>query len=140
VDKAFATDDIASRAIGYGMPGVNVDARDVRLVYAVAGEAIALARAGGGPTLIVAEAYRHDGHYYGDPQHYRTKEEIEAWRTTFDPIINARAWLTSDGLATEAEIDAIDREVDEETEAAIVWAEAGPIASAITLEEIHASY
>ena len=83
--KGFATDDIASRAIGYGMPGVNVDGRDVRLVYAAAGKAIARARAGGGPTLIVAEAYRHEGHYYGDPQQYRTKEEIEAWRTTFEP-------------------------------------------------------
>ena len=138
--KAFATDDIASRAIGYGMPGVNVDARDVRLVYAVAGDAIARARAGGGPSLIVAESYRHEGHYYGDPQLYRTKEEIEAWRTTFDPIINARAWLTSDGVATAAEIDAVDREVDEETEAAIAWAETGPLASPITPEEIYASY
>ena len=122
------------------MPGVNVDGRDVRLVYAAVGKAIARARAGGGPTLIVAEAYRHEGHYYGDPQQYRTKEEIEAWRTTFDPIINARAWLISDALATAAEIDAIDREVDEETEAAIAWAETGPIASPITPEEIYASY
>ena len=66
--------------------------------------------------------------------------EIEVWRATLDPIINARAWLTSDGVATEAEIDGIDREVDEETEAAIAWAETGPIASPITPEEIYGSY
>jgi len=138
--KAFATDDIASRAIGYGMPGVNVDGRDVRLVHAAAGEAVARARAGGGPTLIVAEAYRHEGHYYGDPQQYRTKGEIEAWRATFDPIINARAWLTSEGIATDAELDALDGAVDDEMERAIAWAETGPIASPITPEEIYASY
>ena len=138
--KAFATDDIASRAIGYGMPGVNVDARDVRLMYEVAGEAVARARAGDGPTLIVAEAYRHEGHYYGDPQQYRTKGEVEAWRATFDPITNTRAWLTSDGIATDAELDAIDQAVDEEIERAVAWAEAGPIASPITPEEIYASY
>jgi acetoin:2,6-dichlorophenolindophenol oxidoreductase subunit alpha len=138
--KAFATDDIASRAIGYGMPGVNVDARDVRPVYEVAGEAIARARAGNGPTLIVAESYRHEGHYYGDPQQYRTKGEIEAWRATFDPLTNTRAWLTSEGIATNAELDAIDQAIDEEMERAVAWAEAGPLASPITSEEIHASY
>ncbi|HEX7398437.1 MAG TPA: thiamine pyrophosphate-dependent dehydrogenase E1 component subunit alpha [Candidatus Limnocylindrales bacterium] len=137
--RAFAVDDIATRAIGYGMPGIHVDGRDVRLVHEAAGEAIARARAGGGPTLIVAEAYRHEGHYYGDPQQYRTKGEIEAWRATFDPLINARAWLTTDGLATDAELDAIDTAVDEEMEQAIAWAETGPIASPITPEEIYAS-
>ena len=138
-DKAFATKDVASRAIGYGMPGINVDGRDVRLVYAAAEEAVARARAGHGPTLIVAEAYRHEGHYYGDPQHYRTKQEIENWRATFDPVANARDFLVADGLATEAEVDAIDREVDAEIEAAVAWAETGPPASPITPEEIYAS-
>ncbi len=137
--KAFATDDIASRAIGYGMPGVNVDGRDVRLVYAAAGEAVARARAGGGPTLIVASAYRHEGHYYGDPQQYRSKEEIDTWRATFDPLTNAREWLTSEGFAAADELNAIDANVDEEMERAIAWAETGPIASPITPEEIYAS-
>ena len=137
--KAFAVKDISVRAAGYGMPGVNVDGRDVSKVYDAAGAAIARAPAGGGPTLLVVEAYRHEGHYYGDPQHYRTKEEIETWRTDFDPLVNARTWLTTDGIATQAEIDSIDREVDEQTERAIAWAEAGPLASPITREEIYAA-
>ena len=139
VGKAFAVEDISARAVGYGMPGLNVDGRDVRTVYEAAGDAITRARAGGGPTLIVVEAYRHEGHYYGDPQQYRTKVEIENWRTTFDPLVNARAWLTSDGIATEAELDRLDGEVDDEMERAVAWAEEGPIASPITLEEIYAS-
>jgi TPP-dependent pyruvate/acetoin dehydrogenase alpha subunit len=137
--RAFAVEDISARAAGYGMPGVRVDARDVREMYRVAGDAIDRARSGGGPTLVVAESFRLEGHYYGDPQHYRTKEEIEDWRATSDPLIFARAWLTEDGVASEADLDAIDREVDEEMEKAIVWAEAGPPASPITPEEIYAS-
>ena len=132
-------EDISARAAGYGMPGVRVDARDVREMYRVAGEAIDRARSGGGPSLVVAESFRLEGHYYGDPQHYRTKEEIEDWRATSDPLIFARAWLTEDGVASEAELDAIDRQVDEEMEKAIAWAEAGPQASPITPEEIYAS-
>jgi len=137
--RAFAVEDISARAAGYGMPGVRVDARDVREMYRVAGEAIDRARSGGGPSLVVAESFRLEGHYYGDPQHYRTKEEIEDWRATSDPLIFARAWLTEDGVASEAELDAIDRQVDEEMEKAIAWAEAGPQASPITPEEIYAS-
>ena len=91
--KAFAIEDIATRAAGYGMPGVRVDGRDVAEVYLAAGEAISRARAGGGPTLLVCESYRHEGHYYGDARKYQTKEEIEAWKTTFDPLIDARAWI-----------------------------------------------
>jgi pyruvate dehydrogenase E1 component alpha subunit len=121
------------------MPGVRVDARDVREMYRVAGEAIERARSGGGPTFVVAEAFRLEGHYYGDPQHYRAKEEIENWRATSDPLLFARDWLTGDGLASGAELDAIDAEVDAEMEKAITWAEAGPLASPITPEEIYAS-
>src|SRR5207237_216271 len=84
------------------------------------------ARAGGGPTLLVCESYRHEGHYYGDPRKYQTKEEIEGWKTTFDPLIDARAWIVREKLGTEAELDAIDRGIDDAIEQAVAWAEAGP--------------
>jgi pyruvate dehydrogenase E1 component alpha subunit len=139
--KAFAIDDIAIRAAGYGMPGVRVDGRDVAKVYAAAGEAVQRARSGGGPTLLVCESYRHEGHYYGDPRKYQTKEEIEGWKTSFDPLLDARAWIVRDGLATEAELDALDRGIDEEMERAVAWAEAGPPASPLRIpEEIYASF
>ncbi len=134
-DKAFAIKDIAIRASGYGMPGVHVDGRDVRAVYAAAGEAVARARRGEGPTLIVCESYRHEGHYYGDPRKYQSKDEIEGWRARYDPLVDARTWIVSDRIAAEAECDAIDREVDAEMEGAVAWAEAGPLASPITLPD-----
>jgi len=137
--KAFAVEDIAIRAAGYGFPGVTVNGRDVGAVYDVAGEAIARARAGDGPTLIIADSYRHEGHYYGDPQHYRAKGEVEEWRATFDPLVDARRWIIETKLGTERDLDAIDTAVDSEMERAVAWAETGPIASPITPEEIYAS-
>ena len=137
--KAFAVEDIAIRAAGYGMPGVRVDGRDVAKVYDAAGAAIARARKGEGPTLLVCESYRHEGHYYGYPRKYQTKEEIEGWKTTFDPLADARAWIVREKLGTEAELDAIDREIDDEMERAVAWAEAGPPASPLTPEEVYAS-
>jgi len=134
-DKAFAVKDIAIRAAGYGMPGVHVDGLDVRAVYEAAGEAVARARAGEGPTLLVCESYRHEGHYYGDPRKYQSKDEIEGWRARYDPLVDCRGWIVADKLATEADLDAIDREIDDEMERAVAWAETGPLASPIKLPE-----
>ena len=135
VKRAFAVDDIAKRAEGYGMPGVRVDGRDVRAVYAVAGDAVARARRGEGPTLIVADSYRHEGHYYGDPRKYQTRDEIEGWRKQFDPLADTRAWLTAEKVATPAELDDIDSAVATEIDRAVAWAEQGPPASPIRLPE-----
>ncbi len=140
VKKAFAIDDISKRAESYGMPGVRVDGRDVRAVYGAAGEASARARRGEGPTLLVAESYRHEGHYYGDPRKYQTKDEIEGWKTQHDPVADARAWITADGLASAAELDAIDRAIDLDMERAVAWAEQGEPATPIRPEEIYASH
>ena len=133
VKRAFAVDDIAVRAAGYGMPGLRIDGRDVRAVYDAAREAIARARAGNGPTLLVADSYRHEGHYYGDPRKYQSKDEIEGWRKRFDPLTDARAWIVDEGIASTADLDAIDREVAEEIDRAVAWADAGPLASPIAL-------
>ena len=135
VKRAFAVEDIAKRAEGYGMPGMHVDGRDVRAVHAAAGEAITRARAGKGPTFIVADSYRHEGHYYGDPRKYQTKDEIEGWRKQFDPIVDARAWIVADKLAAADDLDGIDREIAAEIDRAVAWAEQGPLASPIKLPE-----
>ncbi|HEV8469732.1 MAG TPA: thiamine pyrophosphate-dependent dehydrogenase E1 component subunit alpha [Candidatus Limnocylindria bacterium] len=135
VKRAFVVEDIAVRAEGYGMPGVRVDGRDVRAVYDAAGEAVRRSRSGNGPVLLVADSYRHEGHYYGDPRKYQTKDEIEGWRKRFDPIADARGWIIADSLATEADLDAIDRSVAADIDRAVAWAEQGPLASPIKLPE-----
>jgi len=68
------------------------------------------------------------------------KDEIEGWKTAFDPLVDARAWIERENLGTAAELDAIDRGIDEAMEQAVAWAEAGPPASPLTPEEIYASH
>ena len=72
--------DIADRAKSYNMPGVIVDGNDVFAVYEKANKAVERARAGRGPTLIECKTYRYRGHWEGDPEVYRTKEEVKEWK------------------------------------------------------------
>ena len=110
--KATGNPDIASRAAAYGLPGVAVDGNDVLAVYQAAGEAVARARAGGGPTLIECRTYRTRAHAEGmRDAGYRTQEEIAAWKER-DPIQLFREQAAGRRAAlTEAELDAIDAEI-----------------------------
>jgi 2-oxoisovalerate dehydrogenase E1 component len=106
--KATANTNIASRAVAYGLPGIAVDGNDVLAVYQAAGEAIQRARAGHGPTLIECRTYRTRAHSEGmRDAGYRTQEEIATWKGR-DPVKLFRGKLVADGVATEAELDAID--------------------------------
>ena len=60
---------------------------------------------------------------------------LEGWRKRFDPIADARAWIIADRLATEADLEAIDRAVAQEIDRAVAWAEQGPLASPINLPD-----
>src|SRR5437899_7917388 len=84
--------DIAERAAGYGMPGVTVDGLDVLAVYEAAGEAIARARRGEGPSLIECKTYRYHGHFEGDTMTYRTKDELAFYRGR-DSILGLRRFI-----------------------------------------------
>jgi acetoin:2,6-dichlorophenolindophenol oxidoreductase subunit alpha len=118
--------DIAVRAVAYDIPGETVDGMDVLEVYRVASEAIARARAGGGPTLVECKTYRFYGHYVGDPgTAYRRPEEVEEWRQR-DPISVFAGRLTAEAMMTAAELQAIDEAVQRELEDAIEFAEASP--------------
>jgi acetoin:2,6-dichlorophenolindophenol oxidoreductase subunit alpha len=117
-----ATENIADRALGYGIPGIVVDGMDVVAVYEAVSEAVARARRGEGPSLIEAKTYRFRGHFEGDPEPYRTREEVEQWKKR-DPIPNLARRLLTSGLATEDELAAIrakvQQEVDEAAKAAL---------------------
>ncbi|OGB93258.1 MAG: pyruvate dehydrogenase (acetyl-transferring) E1 component subunit alpha [candidate division NC10 bacterium RIFCSPLOWO2_12_FULL_66_18] len=117
--------DIAQRAAAYDIPGVVADGMDVFDVYQKAGEAIHRARTGGGPTLVEAKTYRFLGHYVGDPQTYRTKEEVEQWRQR-DPIVLFRKRAMEEGTVAAAELDAIDAAIAREMEAAVQFARESP--------------
>ena len=125
IDESSAVRDLSLRAQGYGMPGVRLDGFDVLAVYRAAAEAVARARRGEGPTLLVTEAYRYEGHYAGEPEVYRSRAEVEEWRKK-DPIPRFREWLLKNGRATEAELREIDATMKQELVAAVRFAKESP--------------
>lgn len=123
---------VANRGASYGMPGVEVDGNDVAAVARVASEAVQRARAGGGPTLIECKTYRTRPHAEGMGDYtYRTKEEVAGWRERC-PIKRLRASLVAEKMATDAELDAIDAEIQAEVAAATAQAEQAPLPDGAT--------
>ena len=117
---------VASRGAAYGMPGIEVDGNDVLAVAKVAGEAVARARSGDGPTLIECKTYRTRPHSEGMGDYtYRTRDEVNAWRERC-PINRLRAELLAKNVATEKELDAIDAEIQADVAAASAEAEKAP--------------
>ena len=123
---AMAIKDIAVRAAGYGFPGLVVDGNDVLAVYEATQEAIARARRGEGPTLIECKTYRWMGHSIGDPEDYRTAEEVEAWKKK-DPLQRFENNLRQKRLLDDSKIKDVYRSVEEEIEAGVQFAESSPM-------------
>lgn len=132
--------DVADRAPGYGMPGVVVDGMDVIAVYEAAGEAIARARAGEGPTLLECKTYRYFDHVgvRGMGLSYRTDEEVEEWRKK-DPIDQFEARLAEQGVLSAEDAQVVHDEVMADIDAAIKFAEESPYPDAdAILEDVYA--
>ena len=134
VHQATAVADLAARAAAFGMPGVNVDGMDALAVREAVFHAAERGRRGEGPSLIVADTYRYEGHNVGDGQRYRSRDEVEQWRRS-DPIARFRDQLERQGMLSPDQADAIEREVAAELAAAIEFAEQSPEPAPETLEE-----
>jgi len=123
--KVMLIENIADRAVAYGIPGVTVDGNDVLAVYEAARQAVERAKKGEGPTLIECKTYRHKGHSRFDPATYRPKEEVEFWLKK-DPIPRFRGKLVEMGVLTDAEAEQIEKEVLNEIEEAVKFALESP--------------
>lgn len=120
---------IAARGAAYGMHSVVVDGNDVVAVAAAAEEAAARARSGRGPTLLECKTYRTRPHSEGMGDFtYRTREDVEHWKSLC-PIKRFREQLLSEGWTSACELDAVEEEVIDLTEAAHQFAEASPYPS-----------
>jgi TPP-dependent pyruvate/acetoin dehydrogenase alpha subunit len=125
IKDSARVEDLSCRAQAYGIPGVRVDGFDVVAVYQTAVEAVARARRGEGPTLLVTESYRFEGHYAGEPEVYRERSEVQEWRKK-DPIPRFRHYLVEGGQAGEDDLAAIDAEIKEELAEAVRFAQQSP--------------
>lgn len=124
-NAATAVQDNSQRAAAYGIPGVRIDDNDVIAVYEAAGEAVARARRGGGPTLMEVETYRYLGHFQGDPEVYRPEDEVAKLKEK-DPIKRLGEQMITRGMVTQEELDAIHEEVNAEVADAIEYARQSP--------------
>lgn len=113
--------EVASRAAGYGMPGVTVDGNDALAMYGAAADAVERARSGGGPTLIEANTYRFFGHLFGDAMEYQPEAERAA-AIEADPVPRFRSWLIAEGHLSEAEAVAVEARITAEIDAAVEFA------------------
>jgi len=113
--------DLTQRAVAFGMHSLKVDGQDVEAVHAAAVEALAHARAGRGPVFLLCETERLTGHYIGDAQVYRDKDELRRLRETRDPIQNLRERLAVD----DEEWARLDAEAQRVVDASVEFALAG---------------
>ncbi|KDB03010.1 acetoin:2,6-dichlorophenolindophenol oxidoreductase subunit alpha [Defluviimonas sp. 20V17] len=113
------------RASAYGVPGVYVADNDPWKIFEAAGDAVARARAGDGPTLIEVETFRLAGHFMGDAEGYRPKGEKEALFAR-DPIPAMRKRLLADGTADEAQLKDLEARAETRVTEAIDFARSSP--------------
>jgi len=113
--------NIADRAIAYGIPGVTVDGNDVLDVLETSQKAVDSARSGAGPTLIECKTYRQKGHSRVDPAKYRPKEEVDQWLAK-DPLKRFKETLLHNYGFPNSEIQEIEDKVAADIEEAVQFA------------------
>ncbi len=125
VARVHANTDFTARAASYGMPADSVDGNDVVAVEAAARRAVEAVREGGGPQFLECRTYRTRPHSMFDSEKYRDKAEVAEWRKK-SPIARFQAWLLSNGLMHQEEIDAIEAEVEAQLKNAVAACEQAP--------------
>jgi acetoin:2,6-dichlorophenolindophenol oxidoreductase subunit alpha len=138
---ACSVKDICRRAAGYNLPGIAVDGNDVLRVRQATLQAVQRARRGEGPSLIENKTYRIKGHFEGDPQKYRTEEEVKGWQSQKDPIRRFAVFLAEQNVLTSE----LDRQIQDEAAArlkdAVAFAENSPFPEPEeALEDLFVSY
>ena len=132
--------DVAERALAYNMKSVIIDGNDVIKVYETSLEAVKKAREGGGPTFIECKTYRWRGHWEGDPQPYRTQDEVEEWKLKC-PLIRFRKYLIENKVERKQGLERIDKEIEDELQKAIEFARISPFPDPReALEDVYTVY
>ncbi len=140
-DYSVGSRDIAGRCRGFGMPAEVCDGSDFFAVFETMGRMVARARAGEGPAAIEARITRFFGHFEGDPQLYRAKDETKRLRESMDCLKIFRARVTAEGWLEAGELDAIDSEVLALIDRAVAEARASsPPAEADLYADVYAEY
>jgi pyruvate dehydrogenase E1 component alpha subunit len=138
---AVGSNDLAGRSRAFGMPAERVDGADFHAVFDAMGRAVERARNGAGPSTIEATITRFYGHFEGDPQNYRAKDEVAGLRRTMDCLQRFRAHMQAGGPLSMAELDAVDADAAALIDRAVVEAKAAPPPTAADLySDVYVNY
>jgi TPP-dependent pyruvate/acetoin dehydrogenase alpha subunit len=135
IERVSAKLPIAQRAEGYGIPWYYIDGNDLLTVYQTTRDAVERIRSGNGPIFIETQTYRYFGHSKSDRNLYRTKEEIENWKTTKDPILRFGNHLLESGMISKKDVEDIEKEALSIIEAAVEFADTSPDPDPSTVTE-----
>jgi len=125
-DRQMAVPSVADKACGLGLNGVSVDGLDVFAIYDSVSEAAALARSGGGPSLIEARVQRMTPHSSDDDDRsYRTREEVELMKAN-DPLVLFRDQLSERGILTSSYDEGLQDQARQMIDAAVAAASQAP--------------
>lgn len=125
VERTSNVHDIYKLADAYEMPADSIDGMSPEAVHEAVARAVKRARQGDGPTLLEIKTYRYKGHSISDPQKYRTKEEVEEYKAK-DPIQTVLQTILTKKYATQEEIDAINKRVNDTVTGSVKFAEESP--------------
>lgn len=125
VERTSNVHDLYKLGLAYDMPSEPVDGMDPVAVHLAMEKAVDRARKGEGPSLLEMETYRYKGHSMSDPAKYRSKEEVDVYKSK-DPVENSREKLLTNKWATEEEIETINKRINDIVEDSVVFAEESP--------------
>ena len=125
IERTSNVIDIYKLADAYDMPSDKIDGMTPELVHEGVARAVKRARDGEGPTLLEMKTYRYKGHSVSDPQKYRTKDEVEEYKSQ-DPITKVSKTILENNYASEADLKAIDDKISAIVEASVKFAEESP--------------
>lgn len=117
-----SVEDISDRAIGYSMARKIVDGNDIFSVYEGFKEAVEYAKQGNGPFLLECKTYRIKGHFVGDPELYRTKEEVQEIFENNNPITRFEKKVLEEKLLTSIDLEEIKKNIEAEIKEALSFA------------------
>jgi len=111
IERSTAIIELYKHGEAFGIPGEAVDGMDVLAVRTAGEKAVEHARSGQGPYILEMQTYRYRGHSMSDPAKYRTKEEVDKYRSERDPIDHVRKLLLEGKMTDEAALKAVDAEI-----------------------------
>jgi len=126
VERASAVSEMRQKAEGYAIPNSVISGMDVMKVREASIQAMEAVRSSKTPYFLEIQTYRFRGHSMGEPERYRTSEEVKRWQNESDPIGIYHKHLVEQNIASVDELDELEKKAEQEIQEAVHFAESSP--------------